>query len=65
MPATLGTMVRTLGEIIQGLIARLRGARGLEHGLFRKGDSIIRNSKNVTGRASRNSAFVMTAPQLG
>jgi uncharacterized protein YukE len=43
----LGTMVRKLGEIIQDLIARLRGARGLEHGLFREGDGIVRNGKKI------------------
>ncbi|MEV6634958.1 hypothetical protein AB0M54_29845 [Actinoplanes sp. NPDC051470] len=40
-------MVRKLGEIIQDLIARLRGARGLERGLFREGDGIVRNGKKI------------------
>jgi uncharacterized protein YukE len=43
----LGTMVRKLGEIIQDLIARLRGARGLERGLFREGDGIVRNGAKI------------------
>jgi uncharacterized protein YukE len=43
----LGTMTRKLGEIIQDLIARLRGSRGLERGLFREGDGIVRNGEKI------------------
>jgi hypothetical protein len=43
----LGTTTRKLGEIIQDLIARLRGSRGLERGLFREGDAIVRNGKKI------------------
>jgi uncharacterized protein YukE len=43
----LGSTVRRLGEIIQDLIARLRGSRGLERGLFREGDGIVRNGKKT------------------
>lgn len=43
----LGSTMRKLGEIVQDLIARLRGSRGLERGLFREGDGIVRNGKKV------------------
>lgn len=43
----LGTMMRRLGEIIQDLIARLHGSRGLERGLFREGDGIVRNGEKI------------------
>ncbi|XVU22909.1 WXG100 family type VII secretion target [Actinoplanes sp. CA-054009] len=43
----LGTMMRRLGEIVQDLIARLRGSHGLERGLFREGDGIARNGRKI------------------
>jgi hypothetical protein len=46
-PDNLGSTMRKLGEIVQDLIARLRGSRGLERGLFREGDGIVRNGKKI------------------
>jgi uncharacterized protein YukE len=43
----LGGMMRRLGEIVQDLIGRLRPARGVEKGLFREGDGIVRNGKKI------------------
>jgi hypothetical protein len=43
----LGSTMGKLGEIVEDLTARLRGSRGLERGLFREGDGIVRNGKKI------------------
>jgi hypothetical protein len=43
----LGAMMGRLGEIVQDLVARLRSSHGLENGLFREGDGIVRNGRKI------------------
>ena len=43
----LGTAMRRLGEIVQGLIARLRSSGPSGRGLFREGDGIVRNGVKI------------------